>query len=223
MHSIDAHSIKVYKYEKKFEYLSFLKIRCRKICVKNCAFSSFYGKMNENIYPTSSYDPIHKNQAERKRIYILGDLNFPGIKWLEEDGVYYADLTGENKKTQAEEFQNFMTRWCLDQVNPYPTRKGNVLDLVLTNNSHNITNMEIIPVKEEIEMDDHDIVKATFRKEGNIPESNSTSIRGQTEGKLSSREYRNVTEETWEKLNERIEEHNWEEEFKNNTIEEKTE
>jgi len=45
MHSIDAHSIKVYKYEKKFEYLSFLKIRCREICVKNCAFSSFYGNL----------------------------------------------------------------------------------------------------------------------------------------------------------------------------------
>jgi len=49
MHSIDAHGIKVYKYEKKFDYLSFLKIRWREICVKNCAFSSFYGTTNMNV------------------------------------------------------------------------------------------------------------------------------------------------------------------------------
>ena len=50
MHSIDAHGIKVYKYEKKFDYLSFLKIRWREICVKNCAFSSFYGNIFLKIW-----------------------------------------------------------------------------------------------------------------------------------------------------------------------------
>ena len=77
----------------------------------------------------SSY--IHKvSNGDHMDIIITGDINLPGINWH--------DLTikRDSDFKSAQALMSFMTEHLLSQYVDTPTRGKNVLDLLLTNNSH---------------------------------------------------------------------------------------
>ena len=63
-------------------------------------------------------------------VVIVGDLNCPHLNW--ETLTIAGAPTLERK--QAEMLRQFMEEWCMVQFVDLPTRKNNILDVVITNN-----------------------------------------------------------------------------------------
>ena len=80
-------------------------------------------------------------------ICLLGDFNFPNLKW---DPLL---ATSANPSTDL--FQNFMADHLFSQYILQPTRQGNTLDLFLTNSPSLITHVDV----ESTRLSDHDLVE----------------------------------------------------------------
>ena len=84
-------------------------------------------------------------------IIFAGDLNFPIKDWKMET----ADGGAYENQVQANAFLQFAQEQCLQQYIEEPTRKNNILDVVLTNNDQ-LTRQIIIT---ETSMSDHNIIE----------------------------------------------------------------
>ena len=85
-------------------------------------------------------------------ITILGDFNFPDICWTDKT---INSPSKENSESE-EIFLSFMTKHFLTQLVNKPTRKHNVLDLILSN-SNNI--LQQVTSEENAELSDHNLVE----------------------------------------------------------------
>jgi hypothetical protein len=103
---------------------------------------SSFTKFKESISGLKSSSNAH--------VWILGDLNFPGIDW---DTV----TTKHNCKAQPthQEFINLLDDCGLVQIITKPTRELNTLDLFITNNPTIVNRWEVLPG-----ISDHDIIFA---------------------------------------------------------------
>lgn len=92
----------------------------------NCDRSSFH---NALIYVSD----VLKEDADS---VVLGDFNFPTIKWT--------TTTLQSLYGSAREFHQFCVRNSLDQLVVFPTHNLNILDLVLTNNANIVQDLKVL-------------------------------------------------------------------------------
>ena len=94
-------------------------------------------------------------ESSSKDIILLGDFNFPIIRWPS------SRITGgtRDEQEQANLLLDVIEDNFLDQIVSEPTRKNNILDLVFTN-SMSIRGTEVI--KNSVEFSDHNTVISTF-------------------------------------------------------------
>ncbi|XP_072050267.1 uncharacterized protein [Amphiura filiformis] len=89
------------------------------------------------------------NHSKLKDVVIQGDLNQPNIDWVNKKVI----VNHPASKITAERLLQTVQEHGLDQVVDKPTRLNSILDLVLTNNSSFIKNVEVIPC-----LSDHEAV-----------------------------------------------------------------
>ena len=83
---------------------------------------------------------------------ILGDFNDPAIKWIE--GCRFSNSTNSVDSAFCETLQEHSLLW----LNPFPTRKENILDLIITVAPDRIMNIATLtPVQAGLETD-HDLL-----------------------------------------------------------------
>ena len=115
---------------------------------------------------TPSYDfhsvtefTSHLNNSARllkNHSLILGDFNYPAIKWIE--GCGFSNSTNSAESAFCETLQDH----SLLQVNPFPTRKENILDLIITDAPDRIMNIATLtPIQAGLETD-HDLLEFDF-------------------------------------------------------------
>lgn len=84
---------------------------------------------------------------------ILGDFNYPAIKWIE--GCGFSNFT--NSADSA--FCETLLDHSLLQVNPFPTRKENILDLIITDAPDRIMNIATLTPLLAGLVTDHDLLE----------------------------------------------------------------
>ena len=95
-------------------------------------------------------------ETKHHDIYITGDFNLPVIDWSTHTTDHTQGLT--RGQTPALQLFDFMGINFLTQVVTKPTRKDNILDLVLTNCPQYVTEVKC----EETPISDHNIVTVTL-------------------------------------------------------------
>ena len=107
----------------------------------NC-FQSRFQDVMEKI--NEIMEPYRHSSLEK---VILGDFNFPGINWNN-------DTICGNDKLQAQLLLDFMDNHNFMQHIKEPTRKNNILDLVMTQNQTLVHNYEILKTA----LSDHNLI-----------------------------------------------------------------
>lgn len=115
---------------------------------------------------TPSYDfhsvtefKSHLNNSARlltSHSLILGDFNYPAINWIEGRG--FSNSTNSADSAFFETLQDH----SLLQVNPLPTSKENILDLIITDAPNRIMNIATLtPIKAGLDTN-HDLLEIDF-------------------------------------------------------------
>ena len=111
----------------------------------------------------SEVEQYLKQISSSGNIMLLGDFNFPFLKWKEvEDSVIYSIVSGSTKdeQNQAQALLNIADYFFLSQVITEPTRLENTIDLVFTNNPDLLTNINIQKVSKHLS--DHNEIIANL-------------------------------------------------------------
>ena len=128
------------------------------ICYVNSIKSIFISLYRPPDTPTHSFEKLlqfmqkHiKNISNSKHldIHIMGDFNLPEMPWNHENSVQ------KSLSKSGQMLQNFMEGNLLSQYVQEPTRKSNILDLFLSNNSNLVLHCKPI----ETSLSDHKLVK----------------------------------------------------------------
>ena len=140
------------------------------LCVElNLAFSSIKIVISAIYRPpdsTPSYDShsvseftSHPNNSAsllKSHSSILGDFNYATINWIE--GCGFSNSTNSADSAFCETLQDH----SLLQENPFPTRKGNILHLIITDAPDCIMNIATMtPIQAGLETD-HDLLEFDF-------------------------------------------------------------
>ena len=141
------------------------------LCVElNLACSSRSKIVISAIYrppdSTPSYDfhsvtefTSHLNNSARllkSHSLVLGDFNYPAIKWIE--GCGFSNSTNSADSAFCETLQDH----SLLQVNPFPTRNENILDLIITDAPDRMMNIATMtPIQAGLETE-HNLLEFDF-------------------------------------------------------------
>ena len=142
-------------------------------------------------------------------ILVCGDFNLPHVEWPQ--GVIKSS-SSRDEKVMLEELKDFMNEFFLQQIITTPTHKdGNVLDLLLTNNSNLIHSYHCIPTLNQISH--HNIIEiaTTYNVVFGVTQTNNISSipRGTFD------DYNYFDEDIkWTEINETLKKHDWVLEFK---------
>ena len=68
-----------------------------------------------------------------EKIIITGDFNFPELEWNSNTS------SSQNVSVNSVQFRDLVSDFFLEQVNLFPTRKNNILDLIFTNTPEAVT------------------------------------------------------------------------------------
>ena len=134
-------------------------------------------------------------------IIVCGDFNMPHVKWL--DGVVHSSASTD-EKTMFNALKEFMNEFFLNQIIHKPTHKdGNVLDLILTNNTDLMHSYHCIPTLNQISH--HFIVE--------VASTYNTSFHTESKNKIldESLNMYNYFDKSikWEELNHTLINQNW--------------
>ncbi|XP_071177850.1 uncharacterized protein [Mytilus edulis] len=121
---------------------------------KTLYLSSFYNPKTSDETSLKNFDLIIRKATQIKNSTLLigGDFNLPGWDWNNRSlkpNTTYPHLHYF--------FGNSLDDTCLTQIVDVPTRKDNILDLIITNLPNQVQRVEVIPG-----LSDHDIVFAEF-------------------------------------------------------------
>ena len=95
------------------------------------------------LQETSRYD----------KVLIAGDFNFPDLTW---NSTFVPAISGKSISAGSSEFREVCFDFFLHQINMYPTRHNDILDLVLTTVPDNILNLSYVSAETfEISSDHH--------------------------------------------------------------------
>jgi Reverse transcriptase (RNA-dependent DNA polymerase)/Endonuclease-reverse transcriptase len=121
--------------------------------------------------PDSTNEWLETLQANLENIFrsekhphviLTGDFNFPNIDWVKGLGICSA-----HQNSQENNFINILNEYGLEQLVEFPTRfsdktkKGNILDLMFTNNTSIVQNASV-----EAGISDHELVVASVHLKG---------------------------------------------------------
>ncbi|CAG2247966.1 unnamed protein product [Mytilus edulis] len=117
--------------------------------------SSFYNPKTSDEQSIKWFDTSVKRATQIKNAAILigGDFNLPGWDW--KNKILKPKSTHQNIHY---DFGNTLDDTGLVQLIEYPTRKDNILDLMITNLPNQVPRIEIMPG-----ISDHDIVFMEFK------------------------------------------------------------
>ncbi|CAG2244129.1 unnamed protein product [Mytilus edulis] len=121
---------------------------------KTLYLSSFYNPKTSDETSLKNFDFMIRKatQIKNSTLIIGGDFNLPGWDWNNKSlkpNTSYPHLHYF--------FGNSLDDTCLTQIVDVPTRKDNILDLIITNLPNQVQRVEVIPG-----LSDHDIVFAEF-------------------------------------------------------------
>ena len=106
--------------------------------------------LEEWLHLFSSF--LQKNSRYDK-VLIAGDFNFPDLTW---NSTFVPAISGKSISAGSSEFREVCFDFFLHQINMYPTRHNNILDLVLTTVPDNILNLPCVSAETfEISSDHH--------------------------------------------------------------------
>ena len=75
------------------------------------------------------------------KVLIAGDFSFPDLTW---NSTFVPAISGKSISAGSPEFREVCFDFFLHQINMYPTRHNNILDLVLTTVPDNILNLSCV-------------------------------------------------------------------------------
>ena len=109
----------------------------------NCNFKEWFHLFSSFLQETSKYD----------KVLIAGDFNFPDLTW---NSNFVPTISERSTSAGSSEFRELCFDFFLHQINMYPTRQNNILDLVLTTVPDNILNLSCVSAETlEISSDHH--------------------------------------------------------------------
>ena len=97
---------------------------------------------------------------------LIGDLNFPHLKWSEvENTVIHNLLSGSTRdqQKQVNALLELTDSFLMTQLVTEPTRGNNVLDLVFTNSEDMLSNLTVDKASKQLS--DHNIISGTINQE----------------------------------------------------------
>ena len=145
---------------------------------------------------------------------LTGDFNFPDIKWPNGEASYNTTSNNSVDTSSKNIFTRFIDRLFLSQLVDQPTRRANILDLILTNNHELITEIDVLPDSEYLS--DHRLIIAkTTLSQTETPTPN-THPPPQSFRSLNFF-HKNIN---WDSINQKINEIDWENHFLNNPLHE---
>ena len=100
----------------------------------NCNLNEWLELLKAFLNDTSHYD----------KVLITGDFNFPDLTW---NSSLLPNISERTPSVGSSEFRELTFDFFLHQVNMYPTRLNNILDLILTNTSENIGSLSCVSAK----------------------------------------------------------------------------
>ena len=143
-------------------------------------------------------DRIIENKCKSRTLLVVGDYNFPFIKWP-NTRIYSRDEEPNemsSEKTQAKMLLDWADRNFLEQYINSPTRGENILDLVFSNSSCLINGYSIIV---NCNFSDHNIIKLslnfTYKNEEKRKRINPYP------NKIFEYDLMNASEEDWTRYN----------------------
>ena len=104
--------------------------------------------IKRRISTTTRHISLSTISNPNSHIYLAGDFNFPDLDWT-TDSI----LPNSNHPSVSRQFLDIINNHNLEQKVLKPTRKDNILDLLLTNTPGSINRIETLPG-----ISDHDIV-----------------------------------------------------------------
>ena len=93
------------------------------------------------------------------KVLVAGDFNFPDLTWNSNE---VAITPERNTLAGSSKFRELTFDFFLEQVNMFPTRKNNILDLVLTTTPDNIVNLSCISARSVDLSSDHNLIFFDF-------------------------------------------------------------
>ena len=104
-------------------------------------------------------DDYIKECGSDEKVHFLGDMNFPFLQWRTVEEVVYPVITAGDtteNQNQAKIMIEMTDKYYMQQVITEPTREDNILDLLFSTHSDEITNISIEKVSNVIS--DHNFV-----------------------------------------------------------------
>ena len=139
-----------------------------------------------------------KNVKMTDNIMLIGDYNFPFLRWREvNDSVIHDVISGGtcDEQAQAQALLNIADKHFLNQVITEPTRLKNTMDLVFLNDTNLLGNIKVEEVSNHIS--DHNLIIADINS--NIPNP-TVEQRNENSSKLSNFNYWSEKAD-WEGMN----------------------
>lgn len=154
---------------------------------------------------TSLGSKLIEIKGRQPDILVCGDFNLPHVDW--PSGEIKGSSTNDEKE-MIEDLQDFMNALFLQQIITTPTHKdGNVLDLVMTNNSSLVHSYECVPTARSISH--HYIVEIAVQYKIEVCSSSTPEVNGNMDDF-------NFFDESidWNQINSTLSEHDWVLEFR---------
>ena len=104
-----------------------------------------------------------------EKVFITGDFNFPELTWN-------SDLTSQNVSPSSIKFRDLVYDFFLEQVNPYPTRLNNILDLILTNTPECVIDVSCISPQSMDLFSDQNLLFFDFNLFAKLSSSDKRSV-----------------------------------------------
>ena len=144
-------------------------------------------------------------KGKQPDILVCGDFNLPHVDW---PSVEVKGPSTNDEKEMLEDLKDFMNVLFLQQIITTPTHKdGNVLDLLMTNNSSLVHSYECVPTARNISH--HSIVEVAVKYEAD----NNDSPRTELGGTLDDFNFFDENID-WDEINMILSDHDWVMEFK---------
>ncbi len=110
----------------------------------NCNLAEWFDLFTSFLQVTENYE----------KVFITGDFNFADLTW---GSTITSNING-TISANSTEFRELIYDFFLQQVNIYPTRLSNILDLILTNCPEKVSNVSCLPAIRMNLFSDHNLL-----------------------------------------------------------------
>ena len=163
-------------------------------------------KVNEFTECLQIIEDYFRNKTLMEKIVILGDLNFPHLKWNSYEDTVIPTISGgtTEDQIQAEKLLELTDSLFLEQLVVNPTRGNNILDLIFTNDENFISDISIT----KSGISDHNLITATLSEEFKQSKNTANVIEEESCSKLERYAFWSK-KCNWELVTEKLSHTNW--------------